>query len=563
MAAVAADLILVNGRVWRPAGGAAEGVAVAGGRIVAVGDRQAVMAWRGARTEVIDLGGRAVLPGFIDAHCHVLGLGLARTAIDLGYPRARSIADIRRLVADRAAEQPPGTWVRGRGYDHLRLEERRHPTRWDLDPVSGDHPVLLVRSCGHIAVANSEALRRAGITRETPDPPGGVIERRDGEPTGVLKEAALALVQRVAPHTRRELEEALRRAAEEYLSLGVTAVCDMGGGDPEGPAVMQDLARGGGLGLRLCLALTAAPPSGGGGAVGNAVLGTGLHTGLGDPWLRLGPLKAVLDGSDDGATALMYRPYRDGSGTGIGYWQDAELLEWACRAARGGWQLAFHAIGDRAIDQALRALERALAASRGEGFPRGAVAEGVPGAAGGPPHRVEHFIYPRAAAVRTCAALGVVAVVNPIFLSMVDRGYLELIDPQTLGRGFPVRSLLEAGMVVAAGSDAPVADPNPLAGMACAVDRATAAGVPSRPEEAVPPAPALDMYTRAAAQAAGWGGELGAIAPGRLADLAVVEGWFGEPPGREPEGAEGARRLREARVVMTVVGGSVRYRAGT
>ncbi|MDI6824453.1 MAG: amidohydrolase [Bacillota bacterium] len=564
MVQIRADLILVGGRVWeggaaaggyRIAEGAAvaggyriaEGVAVAGERILAVGDRDEVMSYRGPGTEVVDLKGRAVLPGLIDSHCHIVGLGLARTAIDLNYPRARSIADICRLVAERAAAQPPGTWIRGRGYDHLRLEERRHPTRWDLDPVSGDHPVVLVRSCGHMSVANSEALRRAGITRETPDPPGGAIERRDGEPTGVLKEAAQGLVHGVAPHTRAELEEALRQAAREYLSLGVTAVHDMSGGDPEGPAVIQDLARGGGLGIRISFSLISAPPSGGRPAAGNAALGTGLHTGLGDHWVRLGPAKVVLDGSDDGATALMYRPYRDGSGTGIGYWQDEELLAWAREAARWGWQLSLHAIGDRAIDQALRAIAEARGGGGGEGRWR---------------PRIEHFIYPSPEAAATAAALGVVPVVNPIFLSMVDRGYLELIDEETLARGFPIRSLLDAGLTVAAGSDAPVADANPLAGMACAVDRATAAGDHFRPGEAVSLAEALDMYTRAGAVAAGWGDDLGVIAPGRLADLVVLDGDLAVKDGRltvTDGGPALARLLREMRVAMTVVGGQVRF----
>lgn len=598
-------MILVGGRVWQggaAAGGyrsaegvpvaggyrIAEGVAVAGERILAVGDQDEVMSYRGPGTEVVDLKGRAVLPGLIDSHCHIVGLGLARTGIDLNYPRARSIADICRLVAERAAAQPPGTWIRGRGYDHLRLEERRHPTRWDLDPVSGDHPVVLVRSCGHISVANSEALRRAGITRETPDPPGGAIERRDGEPTGVLKEAAQGLVHGVAPHTRAELEEALRQAAREYLSLGVTAVQDMSGGDPEGPAVIQDLARGGGLGIRISFSLVSAPPSGGRSAAGNAALSTGLHTGLGDHWVRLGPAKVVLDGSDDGATALMYRPYRDGSGTGIGYWQDEELLAWAREAARWGWQLSLHAIGDRAIDQALRAIAEArravhepggaevwrspVADGRGVAEGRSGAPEGRSGATGqgkgGAARealwrpRIEHFIYPSPEAAATAAALGVVPVVNPIFLSMVDRGYLELIDEETLARGFPMRSLLDAGLTVAAGSDAPVADANPLAGMACAVDRATAAGDPFRPGEAVSLAEVLDMYTRAGAVAGGWGDELGVIAPGRLADLVVLDGDLAVKDGRltvTDGGPAVARLLREMRVAMTVVGGQVRF----
>ena len=543
-----ADLILVGGRVWgrdphkdglAAAGSlaAAEGVAVAGERILAVGTRDEVMSYRGRGTEVVELGGRTVLPGFIDAHCHIVGLGLARAAIDLNYPRVKSIADIRRLVAERATTQPAGTWIRGRGYDHLRLAERRHPVRWDLDPVSGDHPVILVRSCGHIAVANSEALRRAGIGRDTPDPPGGIIERRDGEPTGVLKESARGLVEAVAPHTRAELEEALRLAAREYLSLGVTAVCDMGGEDPDGPGVIQDLAAGGGLGIRVCFSLISTPPSGGKVGAGNAALGTGMHTGLGDHWVRLGPAKVVLDGSDDGATALMYRPYRDGSGTGIAYWQDGELLEWAREAARRGWQLSFHAIGDRAIDQALLAIAEAL---RTGGSPAGSAVRTRP-------PRIEHFIYPSREAVTAARALGVIPVVNPIFLSMVDEGYLGLIDPETLALGFPIRSLLDAGLTVAAGSDAPVADPNPLAGMACAVDRATATGEPFRPEEEVAVAEAVEMYTRAAAVAAGWGDLLGVIAPGRLADLVVLDGELA------------ADRLRGVRVSMTVVGGQVRF----
>ncbi|HHY95196.1 MAG TPA: amidohydrolase family protein, partial [Firmicutes bacterium] len=434
---------------------------------------------------------------------------------------------------------------------------------WDLDPVSGDHPVLLVRSCGHMAVANSEALRRAGVTKETPDPPGGLIERREGEPTGVLKEAAMDLLDGVAVHTREEQEAALRLAAQEYLRLGVTAAQDMSGADAEGPAVLQDLVAGGRLGWRVCFSLIGLPPSGGRVGAGNRVLEAGIHTGLGDHWVRLGPCKALLDGSDDGATAAMYRPYRDGSGTGISYWQDEELREWATAAAARGWQVALHAIGDRAIDQAISALSAATAAATSTAAPDTAVTAGAGAAAGAAGegrtagvkgrawrHRIEHCLYPTPEAVATIISCRFVPVVQPIFLSMMDEGYLNLVDPETLRLGFPVRTFLRAGLPVAAGSDAPVADPNPLAGMAEAIDRATAGGIPFRPEEAVSLEEAIAMYTRHAAWAAHWEEALGSLEPGKLADLVVLtEDIFSLPP----------HELRQVRVYLTVVGGRIVY----
>ncbi len=536
-----ADLILTNGSVQtaEEGGRVAEAVAVTGSRITAVGAAGEVMALRGAGTTVIDLRGRTVLPGLIDAHCHLLGLGLARRAIDLNYPKARSVAGICLLVEERTRLFSPGAWIRGRGYDQLRLEERRHPTRWDLDPVSHGHPVLLTQSSGHAGVANSEALRLAGIGAETPDPPGGIIERSQGQPTGLLKEAALGLVEKVAAPSREERESALRAAAREYLGLGVTTVCDMSGSVADETSVIQDLAGQGGLGLRVVLSHIPHPPSSDRSATGEGALETGFHTGIGDRWVRLGPFKFMLDGSDDTATAAMHEPYPGTGTTGISLWADGDLSDLATKAAALGWQLSAHAIGDRAIDQAISAFG---AAGRGAGSPGTRRRD-----------RVEHCIYPTAEAVASIIESRLVPVVQPIFISMVDEGYRRLFTPGTLARGFPIRTFIGAGLPVAAGSDAPVADPNPLVGMASAIDRRTHSGDPFRLEEAVTWDQALAMYTRHAAWSAFLERELGTIAPGNLADLVVLGAGVD---------CRSAEDLRAAPVDLTISDGQVRHGRG-
>ncbi|HET9016897.1 MAG TPA: amidohydrolase family protein, partial [Thermomicrobiaceae bacterium] len=280
---MAGDLIFVNGHVMtgsgRPSGATA--VAVRDGRIAAVGDESDVRPFRGSGVEVVDLRGRTITPAFNDAHCHPMSVGFSLRQIDAGTPPNATVGDIVARVAARVREVPAGTWVLARGYDQARLAENRHPSRHDLDPISPDHPVLVVRACGHIGVVNSRALAIAGIDRGTPDPEGGTIDRDEhGEPTGVVREAALKLAREaIALPGAEQIADALRAAGRRYLSEGVTSVAEAGIGRDAELQAYQTLARAGELPVRTYLMMmideTLEP-----------LARLGLRTGFGDPWLR-------------------------------------------------------------------------------------------------------------------------------------------------------------------------------------------------------------------------------------------------------------------------------------
>ncbi len=231
MAGERADLVFTGGRVHTVNGGddVVEAVAVADGKILAVGGDGDIARLADHRTRVVDLQGRSLLPGFIDAHCHLASLGLARASIDCKTPGMQSITALRAAVRERAQRQARGTWIRGRGYDQSRLAERRHPTRDDWDEVAPDHPVIFTRTCGHIASVNARALALAGIDDRTPDPPGGRYDRDGGRNLGVAYETAQTPLVMAATPSRAEYERALLEADRAYLAAGCTSVHDAGG----------------------------------------------------------------------------------------------------------------------------------------------------------------------------------------------------------------------------------------------------------------------------------------------------------------------------------------------
>ncbi|MBV9358863.1 MAG: amidohydrolase family protein, partial [Chloroflexi bacterium] len=353
-----ADLLLVNGRVLtmdarRPR---AEAIAVAGDRILAVGNTAEMRGLADTRATVVDLRGRTLLPGLIDAHCHLSKYGLLQHGFDCKAQRVTSIADLQQGIAALAGTRPPDTWIRARGYDQTRLAERRHPTRWDLDAAAPDHPVYLVRTCGHIGVASSRALELAGLGDDTPDPPGGHFERADGRLTGLMYEGAQGPVVTASRATAEEMAAALAAAEQAWLRAGITTAVDCGGveGHVQG---WQRRHLAGALRLRVTLAVLV----GLGRRQGQTFLDAELFTGFGDDRLRIGPFKVMVDGSSSGPTAATREPYcslPDYHGQ-LNVTQD-ELDVLFEDAHRAGYQLTMHGVGDRAIEMGLNAIERAL-----------------------------------------------------------------------------------------------------------------------------------------------------------------------------------------------------------
>ncbi len=530
-----ADLIFTGGRVHtvNRSNDIVEAVAVGDGRILAVGSDAEIRPLAGSSTRVVELRGRSLLPGFIDAHCHFPGVGSAMAAIDCKAPGMGSIRALQEAVRERAAALPKGTWIRGRGYDQSRLAERRHPNRDDWDAVAPDHPVIFTRTCGHIVSVNSRAMALAGVDDRTPDPYGGRFDRANGRNLGVAYETAQTPFRSVSELSREEYREALLRANQAYLAAGGTSVHDAGG--LTGPAMVpcQDLVAAGQIQVRLYAFTTVNSKS-------HALLGilnSGLHTGFGDARLRLGAFKVITDGSSSGPTASTRDPYTSNSDDfGILYWTQDELDDLLGRAHRQGFQCTVHAVGDRAIEQTLNAMARAQ-----REFPR----EGLR-------HRIEHCGICPPDLQQRVKAQGIVPAMQPAFFWEFGDGYIANYGRHRADTMFPARSLTEMGVIVAGSSDAPVTNYAPLFGIQQALTRATMDGDVCGPDERVDLTTAIRMHTINGAYASFEEGIKGSIEPGKLADLVLLA----EDIARVP-----AEKIRDIGVAMTVVGGRVAYEA--
>jgi predicted amidohydrolase YtcJ len=526
-----ADIIFTGGRVHtvNQSNDIAEAVAVGGRYVLAVGSDAEVRALAGVGTREVGLHGRSLLPGFVDAHAHFAGVGASQVAIDCKAPGMQSIRALQEVVRERAATQPAGTWIRGRGYDQTRLAEGRHPNRDDWDAVAPEHPVIFTRTCGHIQSVNSKAMELAGVDDTTADPPGGRYDRVNGRNLGVAYETAGTPFAAVSVLTRDEYRDALLRANQAYIAAGGTSVHDAGGliGPPF--SMCQDLVAAGDIQVRLYAFTTVNsfehPLIG--------VLRTGMHTGFGDERLRMGAFKVITDGSSSGPTAATREPYTSNSDDfGILYWRQDDLDDLIGRAHRQGFQCTVHAVGDKAIEQTLNAMARAQAE-----FPR----EGLR-------HRIEHCgILPGDLQARV-GTQGIVPAMQPAFFWEFGDGYIANYGKHRADTMFPVRSLTDIGVIVAGSSDAPVTNHAPLFGIQQALTRATMDGQVCGPEERVDLTAAIRLHTINGAYASFEEGIKGSIEPGKLADLVLLA----EDLTRVP-----AERIRDTGVSMTLIGGEV------
>jgi predicted amidohydrolase YtcJ len=472
----------------------AHAIAVAGGRIVAVGTDAELASVGGPGTRRVDLGGATVVPGLIDAHAHIWKIGhLLTTMVDLR--RVRSLGELEGAVQRAARALPPGAWVLGRGYNEAQLAERRPPDRATLDRAAPDRPVVLTRTCGHIYALNSAALVRCGITSDTVAPSGGVIERGpDGEPTGLLHETAMGLVNAHLPPPTHDQHAAMITAALRHqLSLGITSTNDAG----VAPALLaayraMDAERA----LPSRVNVMALRKVDGMGTVPLPEMSVSDH-------LRVDTVKFLADGGLSGATAALGVPYRDRDSTGVLRFTDAELLALAREAHDAGWRIATHAIGDVAIDQVLRTYE-----ALGTGPTR---------------HRIEHLGLPSQAQLERAARLGVIAVPQSVFLHELGRNFRACLPDAFLPRTYPLRDMLRAGLTIALSSDAPVVeDDSPFRGIQSAVDRLDGEGNAIAAGQAISAAEALYAYTMGGALASGDEANRGSLEVGKWADFVVL-----------------------------------------
>jgi predicted amidohydrolase YtcJ len=533
-----ADRVFVNGRVWTgdekmPT---AEAIAVRGPTLLAVGTTKDVMKTAEKRgTDVIDLKGRFVVPGFNDAHIHFMGGSLSLQEVDLHG--AWSVEEVQRRIAAFGRANPDKPWVTGRGWAYGAFPGGL-PHKKMLDAAVPDRPAYITGYDGHTAWCNSAALLAGGITRATKDPKGGIIVRDEsGEPTGVLKEAAMDLVRRMTPAPDAESKyRALRKGLEHAASYGLTSVQNASFEDEDLPIferVLQERI----LKVRFYWAVPFVKDPSAETLARYAELREKHKT----PLFRFGGAKGMVDGVVEAQTAAMFERYA-GGGTGLPNWTQDELNRAAVAYDKERFQIFLHAIGDKAINMALNAYEFA------------AKANGTTGRR----HRIEHVEVLRADDLPRFKALGVVASTQAIFVNP-DKNHLEVyvptLGPQRSTLALAFKSIDDAGAVQAFGSDWPVFSCDVLKGLYAAVTRTTPQGTPAggwRPEQRLTVEAALRHFTRDAAYASFEESVKGTLAVGKLADFVVLSDDILAPP---------AERILKTKVLLTVMGGQDTYRS--
>jgi hypothetical protein len=508
---VIADLILYNANALTLDSNypRAQLVAIRDGRVLAVGKNGDLKEFRGSKTKVVDCRGKTILPGFNDAHCHFVALAKSMVNLNLGPAKVHSIFDIQREIRELAQNFPQGSWIRAEGYNEFYLAEKRHPTRWELDKATSLHPVKLTHCSGHAHVLNSPALALVGISRETPEPPGGIIERdwQTGEPNGLLYDMGGFLAKRVPPLANSELCRGIKLANQELLSQGITSVQDASpGNDWERWRMFQQWKEEGSLKCRVSLML------------GMEGFKQYQEERLAFDEIHLGGVKIILQET----TGQLSPP-----------WEELEPVMRRIQAK--GLQVALHAVEGTTVEAACSILEHIL-----QGSPRTDHR-----------HRIEHCSVCQPEIAKRLASLGIVVVTQPAFIYYNGERYLKTVPKRQLQHLYPIATLLKAGVKVAAGSDCPVAPANPLVGIYAAVSRKAETGEAVLPDECISPLEAIRMYTESAAYASFEEGVKGSISPGKFADLVVVS----DDPTKLP-----VEEIKDLKVEMTIIGGDIVYR---
>jgi predicted amidohydrolase YtcJ len=529
------DLIIRNARVWTvdPHKPEAQAVALLGERIVAVGSDEDAERFRGERTRVVDAARRFLMPGFHDSHVHLMTGGHQLDAVDL--KDAATPHEFARRIGERAKAAQKGEWILGGNWDEQSWPGAPLPTRQMIDAVTQGTPVFVNRYDEHMALANTVALDLAGVTASTPDPPGGTVVRdSEGRPTGILKDAAMAYVQKVIPEEtpegrRRMLERALRHMA----SLGVTSVQDMGPAPAE-IELYRSLARRGELTTRIRAVRPEVP-------LHRELASAGEATAGESSFLKISGAKGFADGSLGSTTALFFDPYSDDAGS-RGLLADEmqpldEMRKRLIALDKAGVQLCIHGIGDRAISMVLDLLDDVQRAN---------------GTRDRRP-RIEHSQHLAPGDFTRYSKLGVIASVQPYHAIDDGRWAERRIGAERLRRTYAFRSFLDNGVRLAIGTDWPVGPLDPMLTVHAGVTRATLDGKNTGgwlPEQKLTVAQVIEGYTAGAAYASFEEKDLGSITDGKLADLVLLD--------RDPFGAA-PEELRNIRVAMTIVGGRITY----
>ncbi|MBN1351780.1 amidohydrolase [candidate division KSB1 bacterium] len=527
------DVIVRQAKVWTGCAEVpwAQALAIKGEKILAIGDNSQISAMADANTRVIDAENRLVIPGFNDAHVHFRDGGFS--LIEIKLRDARTAADFAERIKSEAEKLPPGTWITGGNWDHEAWEQKEFPTKELIDPFTKEHPVLVNRLDGHVALANSLALRLAGITKTTPDPQGGMIlkDPLTGEPTGILRDAAMdAVYEVIPPKSKAQHREAIVAALRHAAEVGITSIQD--NSSAIDLQIYQELLKEGKLTIRVNAWRSI--------EYRDELQAVGIQALFGSPSLRIGCLKVFSDGSMGAGSALFFEPYADEPATsGLAMYQEHDLQRIIREADAAGLQVATHAIGDKANHIVLDAYEKAMRenGSRESRFD--------------PRHRIEHAQVVTTEDLPRFKELGVIASIQPSHCIDDMRWAEKRIGEKRCHDAYRFKSLLDAGANIAFGTDWPVEPLNPMLSIYAAVTREFPEGGPEggwHPEEKLTLEQALSLYTRGSAYAEFAESIKGTLEPGKLADFVILSKDLFEISPRE---------ILETTVVMTVVGGKV------
>ena len=509
-----------------------QAMAISSGQIILTGTNKQVLTLKTKKTQVIDLGGRFVMAGFNDAHTHLASAGFEKLNVDL--VGAKSLEEMKERIAARAKAAGPGEWITGAGWDHTLWATQRTPTRQDIDAATGDHPAIFTRVDGHIAIANTAALRSAGINGQTPDPHGGKIDRdENGDATGILRETAMAAVRaKIPPPTPAQRRRALELALQDAAQWGVTSAQD--NSEWEDFLTFEQMEKEGKLTLRISEWLPFDSPL-------DELKRRRAHHSSTDAMLHTTMLKGFMDGSLGSRTAAMLAPYSDDAkNSGLPRYQQDDLNKKTLERVQAGFQIGFHAIGDRGAQMALDAFAYATESSKG-------------GRGGVLPFRIEHAQVVSPDDFRRFVDLHVIASMQPNHL-LTDMNWAQnRIGDDRAQHSYAWKEFLDYHVPLAFGTDYPVEPVTPFRGIYAAVTRKNEAGSKEYfPKQKLDIYEALDAYTTGSAYAELMNGQKGRLAPDMLADFVVLDRDITKVAPEE---------ILATKVLRTVVGGKTVFEA--